>query len=142
MRDFIVICQRRGGLPEYRIRYKSCDNTDGEHVIKMPEDSYDIWSNNNLEYDTDKFRFDYTSLVTPTTTFDYNVNTKTLDTLKVRPVDEYDASNYKTKRVWATAIDGTQIPMSLMARKGIYLFSLFLSRSLNLHTSNDNMGRC
>ena len=124
-KDFIVISQRRGGLPEYRIRYKSCDNTDGEHVIAMPEDSYDIWSNSNLEYDTDKFRFDYTSLVTPTTTFDYNVNTKTLDTLKVRPVDKYDASNYKTKRVWATAIDGTQIPMSLMARKGIFIFYIY-----------------
>ena len=110
-KDFIVISQRR---------YGSCDNIDGEHVIAMQEDSYDIWDNSNLEYDTDKFRFDYTSIITPTTTFEYTLNTKTLKTLKVQPVNEYDVSNYKTKRLWATLIDGTQIPMSLMAWKGIF----------------------
>ena len=118
--DFIVIGQRRGGLPEYRIRYGSCDNTDGEHVIAMPEDSYRIRSSNNLEYDTDWFRFIYTSMTTPTTTFDYNMNTKTLETLKVQPVNEYNASNYKTKRMWATSIDGIQILMSVTAQRGIF----------------------
>ena len=58
--DFIVIGQRRGGLPEYRIKCGSCDdNTDDEHIITMPE-GYDIWGNSNLEYDTNKFRFNYT----------------------------------------------------------------------------------
>ena len=125
-----MISQRRGGLPEYRIRYKSADNVDGEHIIAMPESSYDIWSSSNLEYDTDKFRFDYTSLVTPTTTFDYNVNTKELETKKIRPVNEYDATNYQTKRLWATALDGTQIPISLMARKGIFLCCFFVELNM------------
>ena len=73
----------------------------------MPEDR--IRSSNNLEYDTDKFRFIYTSIITPTTTFDYNMNTKALETLKIQPVNEHDASNYKTKRLWATSINGTRI---------------------------------
>eukprot|EP01084_Bolivina_argentea_P170426 295331_1 len=130
-KDFIVISQRRGGLPEYRIRYKSSDNTVGEHVIKLAESSYDIWSSSNLEYDTNKFRFDYTSLNTPTTTYDYNVYTKQLETLKIRPVNEYDSNNYQTKRIWATAIDGTQIPMSLIARKDINLDNI--SNPLPIH---------
>jgi len=116
-----VVNQRRGGLPEFRIRYESAENAINEHVIAMPESSYDAWSSSNLEYKTDTFRFDYTSLVTPTTTFDYDVKNKTLTSLKVRPVDEYDAKNYHTARVWATATDGTQVPMSLMARKDIPL---------------------
>ena len=119
-KDFIVINQRRNGLPEFRIRYDSADNVKNEHIIELPDKSYDIWDSANLEYDTKSFRFKYTSLVTPTTTYEYDVNDKSLKTLKIKPVNEYDASNYQTKRIWATAIDGTQIPISLIARKGLF----------------------
>jgi oligopeptidase B len=78
-----------------------------------------VRGNVNLDFDTEIFRFSYTSLTTPNSIFDFNLNTKERTLLKEEEVlDGFDKNNYETKRIYATAGDGTQIPMSLVYRKG------------------------
>jgi oligopeptidase B len=72
----------------------------------------------NPEPDSEWLRYSYTSLTTPATTFELNVRTGERRQLKQQPVLGYDPSKYVTERVWATARDGTKIPVSLVYRKG------------------------
>ena len=72
----------------------------------------------NSEPDTDWLRYSYTSLTTPPTTYELNTNTGERRLLKRQPVIGYDPANYVTERLWATARDGTRVPVSLVYRKG------------------------
>jgi oligopeptidase B len=76
----------------------------------------------NPDFDTDVLRFGYTSMTTPISTYDYNMKTRERELKKQQEVlGDFDPSNYETKRLWATADDGTKIPMSIVYRKGIKL---------------------
>jgi oligopeptidase B len=72
----------------------------------------------NSEPDTPWLRYSYTSMTTPATTYELNTDTGERRQLKQQPVLGYDASKYATERVWATARDGTRIPVSLVYKKG------------------------
>jgi oligopeptidase B len=72
----------------------------------------------NAEPDTEWLRYSYTSMTTPNTTYELNTKTGERKLLKQDPVPGYDASQYVTERLWATARDGTKIPVSLVYRKG------------------------
>ena len=111
---FLAIEQRAGANRQTRILTDA-----GRSIpIKADEPAYTMRLGANEETQTRWVRYTYASLVTPQTTFEYNVDTGERRTLKVQPVPEYDPSRYVTERLWAPARDGTQVPVSLVYRKG------------------------
>jgi oligopeptidase B len=86
----------------------------------LPRRAYVAGLGDNPEYDVQKLRLDYESMVTPDTVFDYTVATgKAFETLKVQEIPSgYDASQYQTERVMITARDGTKVPVSILSKKG------------------------
>ena len=99
-----------------RIRVVDPDTAQGD-ALEQPEDVYTVTPGANLEFETSSVRFDYTSLVTPPSVFDYDVETGERILRKQQPVLGYDASHYATERAWATARDGEQVPISLVYRR-------------------------
>ncbi|PRD46754.1 S9 family peptidase [Sphingobacterium haloxyli] len=115
-KGYIVISERKNGLTQMAIRSLK-DGT--QHYLNFGEAAYTVYPSTNVEYDTDMVRYGYTSLVTPSSTYDYNMNTKERTLKKQQEVvGGYDAENYVTERLFAIAADGTQIPISLVYKKG------------------------
>lgn len=114
--DFLAIGERSGGLQRIRLRHWA----DGrEEFVKADESAYAMGVGNNPMPDTDWLRYTYTSLTTPATTFELNVKTGERKLLKEQPVlGGFDKANYVTERLWATARDGTKVPVSVLYRKG------------------------
>jgi oligopeptidase B len=83
----------------------------------MPDEVYAAWTGANFEYATSTLRYQYTSLVVPPSTFDYDIITRAATLVKRQPVIGYDADRYATRRLWATATDGVRIPISLVYRR-------------------------
>jgi oligopeptidase B len=116
-RDYLVVSERKEGIRQLRVM--PWENGT-EYYIDFDEEVYSAYSNVNLEFDTDIFRFSYTSLTTPNSTFDFNMKTKERTLLKQEEVlGGFDKNNYETHRIYATAMDGTKIPISLVYRKGL-----------------------
>ncbi len=116
-KNYLVVTERIQGINRLRvIPWNSSD----EYFIGFDEEVYTVSSNTNMDFDTDLFRFSYTSLTTPNSIFDYNMNTKERTLLKETEVlGGFDKNNYETKRIYATAMDGTKIPISLVYKKGL-----------------------
>jgi oligopeptidase B len=112
-----VAVERRNGIPQLTIH----DLASGKaHAIKFPEPVYVTEPLINPEFNAKTYRISYESLVTPRSVFDYNVVTRERKLRKQQPVlGGYDATQYKSERVYATASDGTQIPLSLVYKKGM-----------------------
>jgi oligopeptidase B len=111
---FLAIEQRSGG--NMRLRILSDDGR--SELIQSDEPAFAMRLGQNEEIATPWVRYTYDSLTTPTTTYEINVLTHERRTLKVQPVPGYNAADYVTERVWATARDGAKIPVSLFYRKG------------------------
>ena len=109
-----VLYERAEGLRRIRVM----DVAGGAvHAIEQPEPVYTASPGANPEFDSRILRFGYTSLVTPPSVFDYDMDDRTRELKKQQPVlGGYDPSQYRTERVWATAPDGVRIPISLVAR--------------------------
>ncbi|MFT3901754.1 MAG: S9 family peptidase [Niabella sp.] len=115
-KDFIVINERKNGLVQLRVRNLK---TSGEHYLNFGEPAYAAGMGGNPEYNTDVLRYNYTSLTTPSSIYDYNMVTKQKKLMKMQEVlGGYDKDNYVTERLYATAKDGTKIPISLVYKKG------------------------
>lgn len=116
-KDFIVIEERKDGLVQLRVRKLS----DGkEHYIDFGESAYTAYTSSNPEYDTDVVRYGYTSMTTPSSTYDYNMDTQEKKLMKQQEVvGGYNKDEYYTERLHATAKDGTKIPISIVYKKGI-----------------------
>lgn len=94
--------------------------TNKRQRIKFPEPVYSVFLSSNREFDTNVLRYSYNSLVTPTSVFDYDMNTGKSTLRKETEVPGgFDRNNYQSERVFATASDGTKIPMSMVYRKGV-----------------------
>ena len=115
--DFMVSYEREAGLHHLKVT-KLADQT--THTITLPEPIYSVGPAANPEFNTNTLRFVYTSLVTPMSTFDYDMNTRERELMKQTKVPGYDASLYTSERIYATADDGTQIPISLVYRKSAW----------------------
>ena len=112
---FIAIDQREGGNRMIRLLIDA-----GKSVpVKADEPAYQMALSINAEAKTDWVRYTYASLVTPTTTYEVNARTGERRVLKVAPVPGYDPTKYTTERLWATARDGTRIPVSIVYAKGV-----------------------
>ena len=118
-KNYLVVNERNEGLRKTRV-INWQDNS--EYYITFNDPSYSLYSSSNLEFDTDLFRFVYTSLTTPRSVYDFNMQTKERTLLKQKQVlgEEFDKDNYVSERIFATSRDGkTQIPISLVYRKGL-----------------------
>jgi len=116
-KNFLVLEEREDGLTKLRIINQITKN---EHYINFNEESYTIWTLYSSEMDTEILRFGYSSLTTPTTVYDYNMFTKEKILLKQQEiVGNFKPENYITERKFATAEDGTQIPISLVYKKNL-----------------------
>lgn len=112
----LVIHERVGGLPAMTVRNLA---TGESRSVEFPEPSYDEHLTNNEEYATSLLRFSYTSLVTPESIYDYDMNTHERTLLKQTEVlGGFDARNYVSERIQAVAPDGVEVPISLVYRKG------------------------
>ena len=112
----LAIYERERGLERICIRDGSGAFS---HYIEFPEPVYTVSATGNAEYKTNLLRFSYTSLVTPTSVFDYNVRTRERELKKQYEVrGGYDASQYQSERIFARAPDGVEVPISLVYRKG------------------------
>lgn len=95
-------------------------NGESSHQIRFPEPVYDVNSGINPTPHTNQLRLVYSSMTTSDTTYDYNMSDQSWTLLKQEPVlGGYDQSNYVSERHFATAADGTKVPISLVYRKGL-----------------------
>jgi oligopeptidase B len=117
--DHLVLYFRREGLTRLRVI-----RPDTDHEIAFPEPVYTVSPGSNPEYKSTRFRLGYASLVTPDSVYDCDTETGELTLLKRRPVlplpgqAPYEAADYEQYREWATAGDGTLVPVSVVCRKG------------------------
>ncbi len=115
-KDYLVVSERMEGITQLRVMPWEGE----EYYIGFDEEVYTVGPGVNYDFDTDVFRFVYTSLTTPNSVFDFDMKTKGRKLLKQTEIlGGFDKNNYETKRVYATAGDGTKIPMSLVYKKGL-----------------------
>ena len=115
--DHAVMSEWENGLQQIEIiDFK----TNKRHRIEFPEPVYAAGVGRNPEFNTGMLRYNYQSLVTPSSVFDYDMNTRQATLKKQNEVPGgFDKANYASERVFATAADGTKIPMSMVYRKGM-----------------------
>ena len=117
--NHLVITERKTGLRRIEIRpWKGGDS----HYIEFEDEAYSLYSSTNLETNTNKFRYSYSSMTTPNSVIEYDMNSKEKIILKETEVlgGKFDKNNYVSLRVWAPARDGKKIPISLVYRKDMY----------------------
>ena len=112
---------KKGNKTVWQKAYGLADLKTGEnHDIKFPEAVYTYFGSDNPEFNSTTFRMTYSSLITPRTVYDYDMNTREFIEKKVYEVKGgYEKSDYATERIMATAPDGTQVPLSISYRKGL-----------------------
>jgi oligopeptidase B len=114
--NFLVVDERKDGLTNLHVINF---NTKAEHYINFGEETYTANLSKNYSFDTEFLRFDYSSLTTPNSVFNYNMNTRNKILLKREEVvGDFNPANYESRRLWATAPDSTKVPISLVYRKG------------------------
>lgn len=113
---YLVVEERDLGLTQIAIHHLSSNTS---HRIAFDEPVYTVELEGNAEYDTDIVRFGYTSLVVPESVYDYNMATRQRELKKREPVlGGYDPEQYTSERLFAAAPDGTEVPISLVYKKG------------------------
>lgn len=117
--NFIVVSERKNGLSQLAIRNLQ-DNS--QHYLDFGEAAYTVYSSTNVEYNTDILRYGYTSMITPSSTYDYNMKTKEKTLMKQQEVlGGYDQKQYVTERKMAKVTDGSIVPISIVYKKGTNL---------------------
>jgi oligopeptidase B len=112
----LVIYERVNGLPSATIQNL---DTNKSHNITFPEPTYGFFEGINPEFNTHILRFTYTSLITPPSVFDYDMETNARELKKETEVlGGYDKTQYESEMLKATASDGTKIPISIVYKKG------------------------
>ncbi len=115
--DFLVLQERSHGLRQIRIIDQLNQQ---EHYLDFEEEAYTAAININREMDTPIFRFSYTSLTTPTSIIDYNMNTREQTPIWQQTIlGDFDQDDYETRRFYVDARDGAQVPVTMVYKKGI-----------------------
>ncbi len=117
-KDYLVTSERYNGLT--RIRVQKWDNSD-EYYLPFTSETYTARTTTNVDFDTDLLRYSYNALTTPSSVIEFDMKQKTETVLKEQEVKDpnFDKTNYLSERIWATARDGKQIPVSIVYKKGI-----------------------
>ena len=118
--NFLIITERENGKRKYNV--KSLNDNLQDHYIHFEEEAFSTYSSINMEINSNKFRYGYSSMTTPSSTIEYDVIKKTKTILKETEVlgGTFDKNNYMSRLVWADARDGKKIPVSLVYRKDLY----------------------
>ena len=117
LKDYVLLELRRNGLNEIVAKPISGDM---DKIIDFPEPVYSATLSGNPEYDSNTFRYSYTSLNRPTTLYEYDIVTETIVKLKEQEVPSgFNPEDYTVERIWATAKDGVEVPMALVYKKGL-----------------------
>lgn len=115
--NHMVLWERENGLRTIRIIDLASQDT---HYVDFPEPVYTISPGGNPEFNTTTLRFNYVSLVTPDTVFDYDMSSRSREVKKQKEVlGGYDSNQYQSERIFATAPDGKRVPISLVYKKGL-----------------------
>ena len=118
-KDYLVLSERKDGLVQLRVRPWSGGGRT-EYYLDFGEPAYLAYVSVNREFDTPLLRFVYTSLTTPSSTYDYDMRTRQKTLLKRDSIlGGFDPANYVTERFYTTARDGARVPVSVVYRKGI-----------------------
>ncbi|HEX8846303.1 MAG TPA: S9 family peptidase [Pyrinomonadaceae bacterium] len=119
--NHMVLSELENGLQQLRVIDLK---TNKSHRIEFPEPVYTAFVSTNREFNTRVLRFGYQSLVTPNSVFDYDMDAKSRTLLKQTEIPGgFDRANYKSERIFATASDGTKVPISIVYRKGLKMDS-------------------
>ena len=110
-----VLSERQGGLPRLAVYPRE---TLEVNYLKFPDDVFEVDNNPLPEFENTAVRFHYQSLVQPPSVYEEDVFSGIRGLLKTREVPGYDPSRYETKRLWAKAADGTEVPISVLRKKG------------------------
>ncbi len=111
--DYLAVAERSNGLR--RIRVQPLTGNDNGWIIDSDEPAYATYLGTNVDQHSDVLRYEYTSMTTPRSVYEVNLATGERELLKRDEVPgEFDRDDYRTERVWATARDGEQIPISLI----------------------------
>ena len=114
--NYFVLEERESGLLQIKIIESK---TGDSHYLPFSDPTYTAYIGTNMEFDTKKLRFGYTSLTKPSSTYEYDMEEKTTKLLKEQEVlgGKFFKENYISERIWATARDGKQVPISLVYHK-------------------------
>ncbi len=119
LKDHIIVSTRRAGVTQLVV----IERDSGEsHTVDVGEDVYEAFPGDNYEFDSTVFRFNYESMTTPESVYDYDLLAQKRNMIKEKDVlGGFNRNNYLSERLWATARDGSKVPVSLVYRKGIEL---------------------
>ncbi|WP_313159030.1 S9 family peptidase [Sphingobacterium multivorum] len=118
-KGFLAIAERKNGLTQLAIYNLKSQH---QHYLDFGEVAYTVYPGINVEYNSDKLRYGYTSLVTPSSVYEYDMAKQKKILLKQQEIlGGYDQTAYITERVFATARDGVQVPISIVYKKGTKL---------------------
>ncbi len=117
-KDYLVVEERSNGLNKIQIRPWSGV---GAYYLPFAIETYTAYTTTNVDFDTEILRYGYQSMATPSSIIDFNMRTQEKKILKEQEVlgGKFDKNNYIEERVWATATDGTKVPISMVYRKEI-----------------------
>ena len=119
-KDYLVVNERENGLNNLRIM--SWDQKE-DYYLPFECETYTAYIGNNPDFDSNVLRYGYNSLTSPSAVIDYNFKTKQKEIKKEQAVlgGDFNKNDYESHRIWATARDGEQIPISIVYKKGIVL---------------------
>ncbi len=116
----LVVSERAAGLEQLRV--VGLDEPGYDRVVEMDDPVYSTWVADNLEFEANRFRFGYTSLVVPVSAYDETFRAAERTLVKRTPVlGGFDPAEYTSERLWAIAPDGAQIPISVVRRRDVAL---------------------
>ncbi|MEJ7622863.1 MAG: S9 family peptidase [Pyrinomonadaceae bacterium] len=119
-KDYAIVSERENGL-EY-LKVMDMKTRRAPARIETSEDVYTMSLLSNPEYDTPVVRYGYSSMITPNTTFDFDLRKRTSQQIKIQEIPSgHDKTKYETTRVWAVARDGVKVPVSMIMKKGTKL---------------------
>lgn len=116
-KDYLVVSERANGLNQIWIKPWNAEG----YYLPFESETYTAFTTTNVDFDTEVLRYAYQSLATPSSVIDFNMRTQEKEIKKEQEVlgGTFDKNNYTEERVWATATDGTKVPISMVYRKGI-----------------------
>lgn len=116
-KDYLVVEERHNGLNKIKIMPWKGES----YYLPFESETYTAYTTTNIDFDTEILRYGYQSMATPSSVVDFNMKTREKTILKEQQVmgGKFDKNNYQEERIWATAQDGTKIPMSIVYKKGM-----------------------
>lgn len=117
-KDYLVLSEKSNALDHIRVIPWDGGN---EYYIDFDEEAFSVSTTSNPEFDTPLLRISYTSMTTPNSTFDYDMESRKMILLKEQEVlGGFDKSNYETQRLWAISHDGVKVPITVVYRKSLF----------------------